>query len=247
MDIAIGFKNTGGICYFNSLIQCLFGSSSFLKNKRIGETSDSDPVLSKFFLDLYHHRLWDDLFTTRMLQHMGNIQPNQSSSEYFMALIDFLKITDIFECEFDIRRCCTICGHSSRITDKSNIILIENNFEEFFKYTEKIDNVLCDGCKTRTQYDQERNLSSISNNIVINLNKYFTKKNINYPEKIIINGYNYLLIGTIEHYGEGLNGGHYVARVIRGDKKFLIDDANVVEIGNLIPTDNTYMIFYQKE
>ena len=89
----------------------------------------------------------------------------------------------------------------------------------------------------------------MSDVIAISLNKYFSKKIIEYPISISFGKFKYRLKGTVEHFGE-LNGGHYVCRVERGaPEHYIIDDTNVIPISIDIyqkSKSETYMIFYEQ-
>lgn len=238
----IGFQNTGSICYFNSLIQCLLSSEHFIR------FVSNHPLFNDFFRHIMEDQ-WNATFTTSLLHSIGNFQPNQSSSEYFLYLLDYLKWEDLFECKHVIQTVCMACQHKKEKQDVSYNPFIESSFSEFIQYECTLENVLCDGCKQKTNFSKKQVLHKISNLIVLSLNKYFMKKLIEYPSVIQVgNNVKYRLIGTIEHLGV-LGGGHYIARVRRGDEFYIVDDMRVTQINEETFTKcvaETYMIFYER-
>lgn len=238
----IGFQNTGSICYFNSLIQCLLSSEHFISYV------SSHPIFYDFFKHISEDQ-WNATFTTSLLQSIGNFQPNQSSSEYFLYLLDYFKWEDLFECKHLIQTKCTECHHLKENTDVSYNPLIEKTFSEFVQFECELENVACDGCKRRTALNKKQTLHKLSNLIVLSLNKYFTKTLIEYPSVIQVGrDVKYRLIGTIEHLGV-LGGGHYIARVRRGDEFYIVDDMRVTQISEDTFTKcvaETYMVFYER-
>lgn len=239
----LGFLNTASICYFNSLVQCLLSSTHFLQF--IIDTKEKENGFFYQFLEFIIQNKWDTIFTTRLLQKYNMIQPNQSASEYFIFLVDLLKLEPIFECRYKLDTVCTSCEYKKEIHDKSYNILINNDFSEFFQYKETIDGVKCDGCKQPCTIIRSHTILGLPPIIAISFNKYFSKRKINYPISFRTDEINYRLIGTIEHSGV-LGGGHYIARVFRNEKYYVADDSRVYEIQNIDVSENTYMIFYER-
>lgn len=237
----LGFNNTGSICYFNSLMQCLLSSKNFLRT--IIDYKPNDFI--KFFLNLITENKWDLIFTTRLLAYYNMIQPNQSCSEYFVLFVDILKLDELFEIVHKITTTCKNCENTSEREDKSVNVLINNNIMEFFESSEEIEGYNCDKCKTKSTIIQQRKIHILSPIIAISMNKYFDKKLLQYPEIFDIYSAKYRLIGTIEHTGN-LNAGHYVSRVFRDGKYYSMNDTHVSEINQLNPLDETYMLFYER-
>ncbi len=237
----MGFQNTGSICYFNALMQCLLSSPTFLKF--VAQKSQNE-----FFLEFFRGILdgkWDTIFTTRLLQLHNMVLPNQSSSEYFVRLVDLLQLEPIFETTHKLVKTCVRCGYTRRTTDKTFNPFINNTFLEFFKTEEILNSVLCDGCKTKQDVSQSRTIEGIPPVLVFSLNKYAVKRDIHYPKMFRIDNTFYKLFGTVEHHGV-LGAGHYVARCVRNNQTILADDTRVTPIGDIEPTDNTYMVFYER-
>lgn len=237
----LGFNNTGAICYFNSLLQCLLSSKNFL---RFILFEKPIPIFTEFFKNIINDK-WDTVFTTRVLQNYNIMASNQSSSEYFIFLVDFLKLEDIFECQYKLVSECKGCGFKKELKDITYNILVDNDFSEFFNYREELHGVLCDNCKAKCNMDRRRIIHSLPAIIAISFNKYFGKKEVSYPTRFKISDIEYKLIGSIEHYGV-LGAGHYISRFHRNDENYLGDDSRVYGIPSISPTNDTYMVFYER-
>jgi len=238
---ALGFHNTGAICYFNSLMQCLLSSKNFLKFILYDK---KDQLFTDFLYNIIND-FWDMTFTTKVLQKYNIVQGNQSSSEYFIFMVDLMKLENIFECQHKIISTCQNCGNKKETKDISYNTLINNNIIEFFQYSEKIDNVNCDNCKTKCTIEQNKIIYGLPPVIVLSFNKYFGKKIINYPGLFSNGEVEYRLVGTVEHYGV-LGSGHYISRFKRNDQYNLADDSRVNEINGINCIQETYMVFYER-
>lgn len=241
-----GFKNTGAICYFNSLIQCILSSKHFLTY--IIRHDNPHNLFKEFFHYVFNEEKWDLLFTTRLLIFCKMINANQSSSEYFVYMVDLLKLEPLFECIYEDKYICKKCGNIITKKDITYCPLINNDFKEFFEDQEEIENFNCETCKERQTIIHKKNIHHLSNMIVICLNKYFGKKLISYPSSFLFNGNEYQIIGTVEHIGT-LNGGHYLCRVKRDSTIYIANDIDVKTSENLDmnPVIETYMVFYEKK
>lgn len=237
----IGFNNTGAICYFNSLAQCLLSSKNFLD---FILNDKEEPMFTEFLTNIINDS-WDMVFTTRLLQKNNIVNRNQSSSEYFIFLVDLLKLENIFECHHIIYSTCKNCGHQKETKDISYCTLINKDIREFFKYNENVDDVNCDNCKVKSSQHRSRLINGIPPIVVFSFNKYFEKKLISYPPFFSNSDIEYRLIGTVEHYGV-LGSGHYIARINRNGKYYIADDSRILEIQDMNPTPQTYMAFYER-
>ena len=258
-----GFVNTGNICYFSALVQCLLSSAFFVRYVSVREEC-RDLLFDNFFEDIQRRGKWDEYFTTRLLETMpGGKLPNQSSSEYLLLLIERMHMDPLFEYVHLVRSTCISCGHISETTDKSTLLLLTNNMLEFFEHSETIEGVSCDKCHNKDGIKQDRFLRSIPPLIAVSLNKYFEKTQFYYPPYFKIdvpsgrtfeghkspeenNVIEYTLVATLDHSGV-LGGGHYVARVKRQHATFLISDSTIIEIPELNCVDSSYMLFYERK
>ena len=237
----LGFQNTGAICYFNALIQCLLSSKNFL---RFIIHDNQNPIFLDFFKAIIEDK-WNILFTTKLLHECDMIRPNQSSSEYFIFLIDFLKFEPIFECLHTLTIVCKNCGHTKEKEDRSYNVLVNQSIQEFFECSEEIENFNCENCKTKTTITQKKVITALPPVIVFSLNKYFGKHLLDYPKFFKYQDTAYILVGTVEHSGM-LGGGHYVSRIFRDNKYYNANDQYVASIAELVPVADTYMLFYER-
>lgn len=237
----MGFLNTGSICYFNALIQCLLSSDVFL---RYVLRHNKHNLFSEFLHSIMNDK-WDTIFTTRLLQYHNMVKPNQSSSEYFVFLVDLLHLEAIFEITHKLCMECPACGFEKFSKDKSYNMLIDNEFKELFQLVEHLESVKCDHCKTTQTMKRTRTIEGIPPVLALSLNKYYSKREVKYPNMFQVDNVVYTLIGTIEHFGV-LGAGHYVARYCRNGQNVLADDSRMTPLDSIEPTDNTYMVFYQR-
>jgi ubiquitin C-terminal hydrolase len=256
---AQGFENTGNICFFNALLQALLGSKNFQKH-----SAKVNGSFNKFYKDLLpklicngdqcflepqedRERRWDHFFTTKILQEMNAMDGNQSASEYFLKLVEFLNMDDIVLSDYLVKRRCLNCQNIVKSVDKTANCLINHSLTEFFESEDVIEDVLCDNCKVKTSMHQSRIIKTIPPLIVISLNKYYDKKCILYGQSFEINNHTYNLIGTVLHQGV-LGAGHYLALVNRNGKNYLMDDNKVYEFQDEKRSfSETYMLVYEKE
>lgn len=242
----LGFVNTGSICYFNALIQSFLSSSSFLSFILKQETSPVSPpsIFLLFFYFIINEKKWDPFFTSKLLHVMGGFAPNQSSSEYFLKLCEYVKLDDLFKTKTETITTCLECGKESKIMDIATYIVIDNDLSEFCETTRETEGFNCDQCKKKVKAKIVSELRESSSIMVFSFNKYFEKKNIPYHPGFNIGTKKYKLISTIEHIGV-LNAGHYYCRTLRNNQFLKIDDSSVSQIENLQSTENTYMVFYE--
>lgn len=242
MDNPNGFQNTGAICYFNALISSLI----HLKWFKEAILSQGDSVIISEFQRFFREG-HDDLFTTRILRLLeGQINGNQSASEYLLYLIEKLKIEKNIERIYTIRRECQNCYHIYKNKDNNFIGLLDENFLELFETKIQIDGFKCEKCLEKVILKETRHLTKCSEIIIISLNKYFEKKDFLYPPFFIIDHQKYTLKATIDHAGV-LGGGHYICRVKKNENYFLIDDYSVQQIENIVPIKESYLLFYEKD
>lgn len=237
----LGFTNTGGVCYFNALLQCLLSSKNFLRFLLF----DKPHELLKQFCSFITENKWDSIFSTRLLQSFNMVEANQSCSEYFTFLVDILGLEPIFQYHYKDIIKCKNCGNTKEKSDKSINVLISEDFMEFFQFFEEIDGYNCDYCKIKTSVEKKKIIQGLPPIIAMSFNKYFGKKMIEYPPNFKIGSVEYILIGCVEHSGH-LGGGHYVCRTLRNEKCYIINDNTVNSIEDLRPIQETYMVFYER-
>lgn len=277
MNSINGFQNTGSICYFNALIQSLLSSKNFINF--IKENSGKN-IFTKMFSDFLNNENKDAMFTTRILHEILRNCKNpeifhgqQSSSEFFIKLIDLMGIDKLFELEYCVETKCLTCENVSKKKDINifhNIFFVSStNILEDMSYSkENIDSYSCDVCtkddkKIRTKAQIERFLIKIPDIIcIIFINKYSGRiVPLNYCNKFGVTKIEeneekeqeviYSLFSTVEHMGS-LNGGHYFARVKRNlnnleENYFLANDISINKIDKIDISNISYIIFYENK
>jgi len=248
-----GLTNNGSICYFNSLLQSLISCSSF--NQLVLELN-----ITYFKNLLLASSLFSgsEILTIVKQKHIkenkyslfGNSQ--EDVGECFHLLIDSIpNSNNLFKCRYKKNIICKDCKFIQKLSpDTVYVIDIpvdeKTDLNSYIKeHRSEIDDYKCIECNSLNVYS-ESNLCKLSSIIVIQFNKYFEKKNINYSQFLEFNHINgskikYQLVARIQHFG-GRTSGHYTADCMRKQIKNF-NDSNVSE-GNLLPTSNTYYLFY---
>ena len=212
-----GFINNGNICYFNSLLQCII-NCKYIMHYIINEQEPKNELQSYFknkfikFIELYNKEdnknftRETSMFSLEILQLLlkkyqhVNINEQQSSSEFFLYLIEELGIQQFFKTRHQINIHCGNCKNiSSKIdecfhfemfcdndkglvtntgsSDENNQVDIDN----FMYSVNVINDYKCDKCKKISKSMYEKQALNISRYFVIILNKYFDKVLIEYP------------------------------------------------------------------
>jgi ubiquitin C-terminal hydrolase len=282
-----GMANMGNTCYFNSLLQCIF-SCTYLMAYIIDELKPKNEVQRYFkntFLELIELFNNEDretfnqvvvAFSAKLLSLLLQNKPNfnihdqQSCSEFFLILIEELGVQHFFKIKHDIVIECDNCKNISTKQDENYHFemfcdsmqqeqkQINVSIDQFITTTYFVDDYRCDHCKHRGKAKYTSKASTISQYLVILLNKYFFKNLVVYPStfklpvrqskeepesKVCV----WRNIAQVEHNGN-LASGHYTALCNRLNKVFSFDDmrTSMAPIDKLVPTKYTYMVFYEK-
>lgn len=280
-----GFINNGNICYFNSLLQSIINCKHvmyYLVNEQQPKNEIQSFFKSKFkqFIQLYNNEELEkfkketSVFSYELLKILLNkykhinINEQQSSSEFFLYLIEELEIEHFFKIKHKINVHCGNCKNINTKIDECfhfEMFCDDNlknkiDIDDFMYSVNIINDYKCDKCNTISKSMYEKQALNISKYFVIILNKYFNKTLIEFPNSFEItikqfenNIENYIPknhiwenIGQIEHIGH-LNSGHYNAICKRFNKIFKIDDIKVEIKNTLKPSKNTYVVFFEKQ
>ena len=283
-----GFHNyNSNICYFNSLLQNIINCKYimyYLINEQTPKNKLQKYFKSKFikFTKLYNQESKEEflketsMFSWELLnilleKHSNiNINEQQSSSEFFLYLIEELGIEHYFKIRHKINIHCGNCKNiSSKIDECYHYEMFtskENeddtvDIDHFMYNVNVLKDYKCNKCNTVAQSLYEKQAVNISKYFVVILNKYYNKPLIEYPNSFEITvkkpndtEHNTPLIsvwnniGQIEHIGH-LESGHYIALCKRFNSLFLFDDTTVkmLEQNKMFATQNTYVIFYEKQ
>lgn len=216
---SFGFINNGNICYFNSLLQSIINCKYimfYLINEQIPKNDLQFYFKNKFirFCELYNSEEPANekkflketaTFSFELLQllikkhkHI-NINEQQSSSEFFLYLIEELGIEHFFKIRHQINIHCGNCKNISSKIDESyhfemfcessiNSRETHNSYknntidiDDFMYSVNIINNYKCDKCKKISKSMYEKQALNISKYYVIILNKYYEKVLIEFP------------------------------------------------------------------
>lgn len=266
-----GLINTGSICYFNSILQTLLSCKYIIKH--VLETESTNEVQACFqkHIQAAVNGSSSASFSPELLNVLLRDIPNsyryygqQSSSEFFLFLVDKLKLDRFFIHRHNNTIRCDSCRQVQ--TKKDEAIHFEH-FEEkaetdiesfFIKVERNIDGYKCDNCIKETSNPSIRSTCTvvtaatlIPEYLMIVYNKYFNKRCVPFPETFTKKDKNgavlkYRVIAQIEHYGS-LNGGHYLCRVLRDGEYYECNDSHITPISKLEATSATYCVLYELE
>lgn len=144
--------------------------------------------------------------------------------------------------------------------DSENVKGIDPLIDHIRQYISVLDDYTCSECKLQ-KCCRIYQLASAPEIIVIMFNKYYKKLNITFPPELSFPSsndttLNYRMVAKIEHSGS-MRGGHYWANCYRDgesqpdhDKKtkpkkdiYSLNDM-IVSPGTMIPTSESYIVFY---
>lgn len=254
-----GLINTGVLCYFNSLIQMLLGSSAFCKRMYYNSNEDISKKFITMLNDTDDVRSSIDIWKEVIKKTKGTIFGQEDATEFFTYLVESLSedIQDVFKIRYVDRLVCTYDKLVSEKRDNMFFIVFnqehkpineDNSFSSIIKaHITIIDDYKCDKCNRviNKRYYQLCKLSSI---IVIIFPQYYQKKLFKFDNELEFKStdntkYKYSLVSQIEHFG-GMNGGHYICRSIRSDNNVYMFNDTSVSLSSFEPTENTYVLMY---
>lgn len=265
-----GLTNTGNICYFNSLLQCILSCRYVVQHMLDSEPQNGvQRVFKQYATDIAEGGKVDySDFSRDLLREIMQIIDKdnkyagrqQSASEFFIILVDLLQLEWYFNHRHDVKITCKNCNNVVIKSDNAvhyecfsviedTTITSQKFVETFRRHVSHVDDYNCDKCKARCNATYERHAKLIPEYLVVIYNKYYGKKMINFPLNLVFNNtkkstsLNYELISQIEHLGS-LDGGHYYCISKRGDTTYTFNDRTVSR-GILAPTSNTYICFYE--
>ena len=231
-----GLRNTGVLCYFNSLCQCLMSCSSFNMNIQTGSE------IGRLYTNMLNQRgssydVAAAINRTRKSQKLKwNISPNNQEDihEGFILMMEALdnEYNDLFKIRYKSRTLCGVCGYESRNNNDPELYLScpaltsQTEYENYINMRYEFPkDYVCEECGASNQAGNniiyQEVLCRLSSVIIIlftenqqRLIEKKQKKTVWFPEKLSFNGMdrtlNYEVVAQAEQYGT-LSSGHYTA------------------------------------
>lgn len=266
-----GFNNVGSICHFNALLQALLSLQPFVKCID-GLTYDKNALVRYFkSAETSAHDFSANVMHILLMirQHRGESMQfsfgQQSAHEGFMFLIDALNqhtrnaIENTFVVRHSVVYQCIACKHIISDKKEDNVIFemytdtqfsSSEGFRDYIlSHSMPLDELKCNNCGAFIRNTSVKwNLRRVSDVLVIAFQKYTQKNMVWFPQYMNFPGNNgnmhYELCAQIEHSGS-LHGGHYYAIVKRDNQVYLVDDMTV-RPHQFGPTNDTYIVCYQR-
>ncbi len=193
----------------------------------------------------------------------------QCVAEGFSLLLQAIEKYENIQNLFTYRRrnkiFCDDCNtYFSDIYETNNIFEVEPqasasaNLNDFLlNQKNQIDSdCVCSNCGVRSEKQKTSTLVMVPEILFVMAKKYKYENGrgeklniyVNFPEILTFGSKNkspleYQAVAQIEHYGAGINGGHYAAICRRKGGWFCINDA-VITPSKFKPTENTYIVVY---
>lgn len=248
-----GFINTGVICYWNSLMQCLLSCTSIndiLKSEQYIKLQTSQDSHSFLQYVIQQLRAKNINYT------FGNSQ--ESASEALVLLTEVLPIDYLLHHRY---RRYVECGNCGKLSDikKEHTLHFEmfgavaeaiSNTTEFIQFLKRrqthITDYICDHCDmTSAKSTRYEILEMLPEIIILVYNKYFNKSNSFFiPTEFAVGHLKYIQVGQIRHSGS-LYGGHYWAIIRRNNKIYMANDLTIMQMPAEMETSpQIYMVFY---
>jgi ubiquitin C-terminal hydrolase len=262
MSTPTGLVNIGNSCYFNSLVQGLLSCDYFVEYIKINQETDE---IAKAFLQIYYGntKSVSDLLTlaTKKFGGPALIKSGQQEDahETFMILIDNMdkKVSQLFNVR---HRAFIKCGECNKLTkreteeEQPTELFLEHNINDKFNIISSMEimpDYKCEYCMTSGKCILAKQLCRISPIcmiIVKNYQKQHTTPDL--PITFNINDLSgnpmpYDVKSTIEHFGS-MSGGHYIAKVKRGEHTAIANDSSISTISSIDITQNTYVVLYER-
>jgi ubiquitin C-terminal hydrolase len=264
---ASGLKNTGVICYFNSLLQGLLSCSSL--NKYVIEHKTQNNVVSSyreilnkaFNNENYSNlspKLWKSFIQICNNHKFGRGQ--EDASEGLTLLLDSMnnpEIDRLFEHRYQIITSCNNCNQtcSNQIDESFMIEIYESEIKNtnlndyIISHNVEIDGYKCNFCNSVNTI-QNKKLSMLPEIIIVLFKKYDKKWNHNFPEILTFNSIygkmGYKLVSQTEHSG-GRNGGHYWSHSLRNNGIYNLNDTSCSKVNSFQKNNETYLLWYHIE
>lgn len=261
-----GFRNTGAICWLNSLMQSLLSCPSFTRAVLRADQELGRTKLGSILYALTRDSLNNSATThyTGQLRaaiveqkHFGYGQ--ECAAEGLTLMMDAIKsptVTDVLTYRYRVGRVCFPCkavvddsskespGHAIRMFHYDGT----SDFMDSLKLqVDELDHSAfqCDCGKMQSRVYR---LTMLPEVVVVQFNKFYGKKLLPFPEQFTVDGTSgkkmiFRQTAQIEHSGS-MSGGHYWALCRRADGVYCLNDQSCTRVPGFAPTANTHMVFY---
>jgi ubiquitin C-terminal hydrolase len=263
LHVAHGFINIGAICHFNSILQCLTSCTSltklFYEHEEIRNHNNLTRVYYQYLTSPDKQKwsavIWNCLITSLKNKSFGSNQ--EDASETLHHIIDVFnrpEITSVFEHRSRYIVECENCKKTSEQPADENIVF-NISLEDTKVYGTQLSKLLskdlseldadfkCPTCEVKGKCRRYRRLTMASDVIIILFRKYANKWNIDIPSTLELGNFRYELIGICDHSGT-MSSGHYTAKVLKRNGKFLLNDTSVAPTNEIKSSTDTYLAVY---
>ena len=153
---------------------------------------------------------------------------------------------------------CTRCRFisTSFTTDRVHILYPKNNSGISTLFNNSLQENLiktCSCCHHTTTHEIYMKFEQPPEILTCIISRFDPLKNTNKNKsKILLDGelqissYRYNLIGSVHHYGESVESGHYISNIFFEEHSFTCNDSQIVPLHHLEPSDSAYLVFYAR-
>lgn len=261
-----GFRNTGAICWLNSLMQSLLSCPTFT---RAVVRAESDLARSKIGATV-HALAKDSLNNAPVAHYTGQLRAaiceqkhfgygQECAAEGLTLLLDTIRapaVTDVLTYRYRVGRVCFPCKAVAEDSHKENlghaIRMFHYDGKESFIDALKLQVDELDhsefACSCGNMQSRVYRLTMLPEVVVVQFNKFFGKRLLPFPEEFVVDGtagqkMKFRQVAQIEHSGS-MHGGHYWALCRRADGIYCLNDQSCSRVPGFAPTVNTHMVFY---
>lgn len=268
----VGLKNEGNTCYFNSTIQALYSCDSF-RQEIEGLKDSTSKGLKNIFSQLgttkaeYFAPKAETFLNSAKLFGKFPIGTQHDAQELLDRILDKISLSnsDFNENLFAKTQeqittsCCKKTSEQAEVTTpifqlalSNNSASLEDLFDKYFK-TATIDDYNCYQCNKKVKVESKVSITREPKLLILQLVRFksdLTKVNkpVSFSEMLNLNRKQYKLKAVVRHSGIGIEGGHYIADVLRGGQWYTANDSSVTPISKPSPDSGScggYLFFYE--
>ena len=153
---------------------------------------------------------------------------------------------------------CTRCRFisTSFTTDRVHILYPKNNSGFYTLFNNSLQENLiktCSCCHHTTTHEINMEFEQPPEILTCIISRFDSSNNANKNKsKILLDGElqmsscRYNLIGSVHHYGESVESGHYISNIFFEEYSFTCNDSQIVPLHHLEPSESAYLVFYAR-